>query len=258
MPEKDDLVPNVGFIWDIDGVIVDSPHEEAWRITATKEPWNAAELSSGFYFTNVASRSRYEGGNNILRLKGVYNRLGAKTRRQKDVMLEKFCTEKNTLIKELIRAGEFKLFPDAVTLLLKARSLGVRQAAASASKNANTMLTRATRARVLKDILGDFGALGRGDTLHSAFDVDACGLDLGGKEGTLKFAAEHLNDLPGGKIEKFVVFEDAPGGVKAAKSLGYYSVGVLRIGSKKALREAGADVVVGDLREVELEDLMRV
>jgi beta-phosphoglucomutase-like phosphatase (HAD superfamily) len=53
-----------------------------------------------------------------------------------------------------------------------------------------------------------------------------------------------------------VVFEDAPSGVEAAKSLGYYAVGVLRIGEESALRQAGADIVVSNLRVVKLEDLL--
>jgi len=71
-----------------------------------------------------------------------------------------------------------------------------------------------------------------------------------------KFAAERLNALSQKKIKKFVVFEDAPSGVEAAKSLGYYAVGVLRIGEESALRQAGADIVVSDLRVVKLEDLL--
>ena len=193
-----------------------------------------------------------------MEMKGIYVKLGADTQEKKDAELEKFCTEKNKLIRELIRSDQFKLFPDAVSLLLKARSHGVCQAAASASKNANSMLTRATRARVLKEVLGDSGVMNHGDTLHSMFEVDACGLDLGGKMETQKFASEKLNEIAGGKIEKFVVFEDAPGGVEATKKRGYYSVGILRIGDEKALSDAGADVVVKDMRDLELEDLMRV
>ena len=53
-----------------------------------------------------------------------------------------------------------------------------------------------------------------------------------------------------------MVFEDAPSGVAAAKSLGYYAVGVLRIGAESALRQAGADIVVPDLSMVKLEELL--
>lgn len=247
---------DVGFIWDIDGIVVDSPHEEAWRVTAMKEPWNITELSSYFYFAHVASRPRYEGGNNILQLNGVYERLGAVSKEERAKVLDKYCRQKNALIKELMRRGEFKLFADAIALLLKAKNIGIRQAAASASKNVKNMMLRVPRERIIDEVGDDFGALSEEDSLYSVFDVDACGLDVGGKEAIQKFAAERLNALPQNKLTKFVVFEDAPSGIAAAKSLGYYAVGVLRIGEESALRQAGADIVVPDLSVVKLEDLL--
>lgn len=70
---------HTGFIWDIDSVILDGPHEMAWRETAERPPWNVKSLSTDFYFKYVASRPRLEGADNILRLKGVYEKLGART-----------------------------------------------------------------------------------------------------------------------------------------------------------------------------------
>ncbi|MFC1861999.1 HAD family hydrolase [Chloroflexota bacterium] len=249
-------ITNVGFIWDIDGVVVDSPHEDAWRITAIKEPWNVSELSSEFYFTHVASRPRYEGGQNILEMKGVYERLGAKTADEKDILLDKFCTEKNNLIKDLITAGEFRLFPDAITLLLEAKSMGIKQAAASASKNACDMLTRVSRARIVEEMGNDFGVLAESDTLLSVFEINACGLDLNNKADMQELAAAQLNTLFGGSVKRFVVFEDAPAGILAAKSLGYYAVGVLRIGHEDALYQAGAAIIVRDLKTLKIEELL--
>lgn len=252
------MASGVGFIWDIDGVVIDSPHEEAWRLTVMKEPWNADGLTSDFYFTHVASRPRYEGAHNILGLLGVYERLGATSEEEKKKLMEEYAAEKDALIKDLIQRGEFKLFTDAVALLLKARREGILQAAASASKNASTMLRNTPRSRVLREVGDDFGALGERDSLYSAFDFDACGVDVGGKEQILRFAAQGLLALPEGKIERFVVFEDAPSGTAAAKSLGYYVVGVLRIGEKSALERVGADIVTEDLATIELEDLLRL
>lgn len=257
MPGKGNvLATKLGFIWDIDGVVVDSPHEDAWRITAMGDPWKVSELSPDFYFAHVASRPRYEGGHNILQLKGVYERLGATTAAEKRVLLEEFCTEKNTLIQQLIETGKFKLFTDAVTLLLQAKSMRIKQAAASASKNACEMLTRVSKSRILQEVGDDLGVLAEDDTLFSIFDVDACGLDIGGKGDMLKLAAEQLSALSDGNIERFIVFEDAPSGIEAAKSLGYYTVGVLRIGDEDALRKAGAGIVVQDLRTVKIEELL--
>jgi len=250
------MATNVGFIWDIDGVVVDSPHEDAWRFTATKEPWNVSELSSDFYLAYVASRPRYEGGDNILQHKGIYERLGATTAEAKKILLEQFCTEKNSLIEQLIQAGKFNLFADAITLLLRAKSMGIYQVAASASKNARGMLARISKFRILEEVGDDFGVLAEDDTLLSAFDVDACGLDADSKANMLKLAAEQLDNFSNSNLERFVVFEDAPSGIQAAKSLGYYAIGILRIGQEKDLYKAGADIVVLDLRMLKIDELL--
>lgn len=259
MPRKVDMLANkVGFIWDIDGVVVDSPHEDAWRITAMKEPWCVSELSSDFYFHYVASRPRYAGGHNILQLKGAYKRLGAATEDEKEALLEKFCAEKQKLIVNLIKAGQFKLYSDAIALLLSAKSMGIKQAAASASKNACDMLNRVSRTRIVEEVGEDLGILAENDTLLSIFELDACGLDFDSKSNMIKFAAECLNTLGDGDIKRYVVFEDAPSGIEAAKSLGYYAIGVLRIGHEDALYQAGANVVVSDLRMVKIEELLKL
>ena len=64
------------------------------------------------------------------------------------------------------------------------------------------------------------------------------------------------NNLSNSGIERFVVVEDAPSGIIAAKSVGYYAVGILRIGHEDALYQAGADVVVKDLRTIKIEGLL--
>jgi beta-phosphoglucomutase len=246
----------VGFIWDIDGVVLDSPHEESWRLTAQNEPWNIDNLTTDFYFTHVASRSRYEGAHNILELLGVYERLGARTSESKRSLMERYAAEKDSLTKKMIGRGEFKLFEDAVTLLLKARRAGVLQAAASASKNASTMLRNVSRSRVLEEVGGDFGAMSEADSLYSMFDFDGCGVEFDSKVGILRYAAEGLQKLVDGAMKRFCVFEDAPSGLEAARLLGYHAVGIFRIGKIKALEETGADLVTDDLGGVSLEDLL--
>ena len=150
----------------------------------------------------------------------------------------------------------FTLFPDAVTLLLKAKKMGIWQAAASTSKNAKDMLTLTSRSRVIEEVGEDFGVMREGDTLYSMFEVDVCGIE-DEKEGMQKFAAVRLKAQSNKRIKKFVVFEDAPSGVGAAKSLGFYPIGVLRIGKGEALRKAGAEIVVKDLRRIKIEELIK-
>jgi beta-phosphoglucomutase len=250
------MARRAGFIWDIDGVVLDSPQEEAWRLALAQDPWNTSGLTSDFYFAHVASRPRYEGAHNILDLLGVYRRLGADTGKAKTRLMKQYAEAKDALTKELIARGEFKLFADAVALLLKARNAGVLQAAASASKNAATMLRYVTRARVLTEVGDDFGAMSERDTLYSVFDFDACGVDVGGKAEILEYAAMGLNEGGHERIDRFVVFEDAASGMEAAKSLGFFAVGVWRLGEREMVQASGADLITADLSMVEVEDLL--
>jgi beta-phosphoglucomutase len=252
------MADRAGLIWDIDGVVLDSPHEEAWRRALAKEPWKTEGLTSDFYVTYVASRPRQEGAHNILELLGVYGRLGASSLEAKRELMERYSSEKDLLTKELIAEGEFELFADAAALLCKARQAGILQAAASASKNASALLKLVDRSRVRNEVGGDFGAMSEGDTLFSLFDFDACGAERGGKVGILRYAARGLRSLVKGHIDKLFVFEDTPSGVGAAKSLGYHAVGVLRLGAREALEEAGAEIVTEDLASLEIEDLLRL
>lgn len=250
------MAGRVGFIWDIDGVVLDSPHEESWRLTLAQEPWNAEGLSSDFYFHHLASRPRHECAHNVLELLGVYERLGATTDQDKEALRERYASQKDALVKDLIARGEFRLFADAVTLVLKARRAGIPQAAASASKNASSMLKIVSRDRVVAEVGDDFGAMREGGSLYSVFDLDACGVEVGGRAQILKYAAEGLEKAAGEDLAQFIVFEDAAWGVEAAKSLGYVAVGVWRLGERGALERAGADLVTADLKAVDLADLL--
>jgi beta-phosphoglucomutase len=246
---------SVGFIWDIDGVVVDSPHEEAWRITALKPEWGVQELSSDFYFMHVASRPRYEGANNILRMKGVYERLGAKTEEETEQVLERFCNQKNELIRKLIQEKKFNVFADAVNLIIVSKNEGVRQAAVSASKNARDMLEKIDAQTIAESKEIEIELFKKYDTLHSVFDVDACGLEFKVKEEMIGFTARKLREKTQGKLENYVLFEDAPMAMTAGKKLGMFSVGIQRIGSQESLWDAGADLVVSDLWEIPYPEL---
>lgn len=55
-----------------------------------------------------------------------------------------------------------------------------------------------------------------------------------------------------GKGERVLVVEDAPAGVRAGKGAGCFVLGVATTHGVEALREAGADWVVEDLRGVKV------
>ena len=245
----------VGFIWDVDGVIVDSPHELAWRLTAEKWGVGEGRLDSRFYRDYVSGRPRYEGGNEILKRFGVYEHLGAGTDAEKEKVLEQYCTQKNELFKELVRDGRFNVFGTSIAMVIEARGRGVMQAVASASKNAKSLLMQITSDRIFEVVRRRYDFIEEKNSLYSIFDVDASGLTGKDKSEIFAFAAQRLHELSGGKIRHYIVFEDAPSGIGACKKNRMFCVGIRRIGERSAFVEAGADIVVDDLGELGYDEL---
>src|SRR5690348_7674019 len=119
-------------IFDVDGVLVASPHERAWRevLAGYADP---ARFTTAFYQANVAGKARLEGARSTLELLGVAD---AATRTQA------YAAAKQELIDRLIEEGSFEAFPDAVRLAAALHAAGLQLALASSSKNADAMLRR--------------------------------------------------------------------------------------------------------------------
>jgi beta-phosphoglucomutase-like phosphatase (HAD superfamily) len=140
-------------IFDIDGVVVETPHEQAWR----KAPAGFADLArftTEFYQQNVAGKPRMDGALAALRGLDVPNA---------ETAVNAYAERKQKLIDELIAKRAFAVFPDAMHLLEALKAHGLRVAAASSSKNANPML------RLIPFASG---------ALFDAFDANLCGRDF--------------------------------------------------------------------------------
>ena len=151
-----------------------------------------------------------------------------------------YADKKQALIDRLIEEGSFEVFPDAMRFAAALNVAGLRLALASSSKNAAAMLTR------LK--------LPDGRTLLSLFDADLSGHEVPkGKPDPALFllAAEAVKTSPA----QCIVVEDAPAGIRAARAGGMTAIGIARLGDEVLLSEAGADLVVTSLDQVEVATL---
>lgn len=230
-----------GAIFDVDGVLVDSPHEAAWR-EALQElmegPWrdlapatrySPAAFTTPVYLAQLAGKPRLAGAAAALAYFGLADPDGS--------LAQAYAARKQAKILELIERGAFRRFDDGQRLLLRLKQAGVRLAAASSSKNANAFLSRID--------------LGDGRSMLDLFDANLCGRDFArGKPDPEIFltAAAELGLAP---TECFVV-EDAVSGVQAAVAGGMRAIGVARLDDAEALRAAGADPVVESLDQVDL------
>jgi beta-phosphoglucomutase-like phosphatase (HAD superfamily) len=246
-----------GAIFDVDGVLVDSPHERAWRDTLRelmetrwRDIWPGTSytperFTQHVYQNVVSGKPRISGALAALEYFEVPD---AATR------AEAYAERKQQMVLELIEAGEFTAFPDALHFVLAVRDLGLRIAAASSSKNAALML-----GRIRLDTFGeeqglDYDFLRPDLRLLDLLDVDISGRDFahGKPDPEIFLTAGAELGLPA--AECFVV-EDAVVGVEAAKAGGMAALGVARAGEVELLSAVNADLVVTTLDDVALEGL---
>ncbi|MGV9010761.1 HAD family hydrolase [Brevundimonas sp.] len=214
-------------ILDIDGVLLETPHEQAWRdaLAGFADP---SRFTSGIYQSEVAGRLRLDGAFAALSVLGVPNAKGR---------AGEYEALKQSRLEVLITAGRVSAFADAIRFVDALKAHGIRVAAASSSRNATAMMASIQ--------------LDTGGTLGDRFDVDVSGRAVAhGKPAPDLFllAARALRASP----DACFVVEDSPAGIKAAKAGGMLALGVARQDDAALLVAAGADLVVGSLDDVDL------
>jgi beta-phosphoglucomutase len=246
-----------GAIFDVDGVLVDSPHEQAWREglhQLMENEWSDIQGQTSYaperftpevYQRVMSGKPRYAGAQAALEHFGVPD---AERR-----ALE-YGDRKQVMIVELIEASEFHAYPDALRFVLAVKDAGLRIAAASSSKNANAFLERIRLDKFVEEEGLSYDFVRPGYTLLDILDANVSGRDFEqGKPHPEIFltAAEELGLAPG---ECFVV-EDAANGVQAAKAGNMAALGLARAEDEELLEVAGADLVVTTLDDVSLDAL---
>jgi beta-phosphoglucomutase len=217
-------------IFDVDGVIVASPHEQAWR-EALDGITDPARLTTAIYQTHVAGKPRMDGARAVLAQLAVVDPGG---------VAERYAEAKQSRIEGLIAAGKFAAFPDALRFVAAVKAVGWRLALASSSKNAASMLRQI--------------AMPSGAHLLSLFDADLSGIDLQhGKPDPELFlrAATAIGVSPA----HCLVVEDATAGIAAGVAGGMATLGVARVDDAALLRAAGAGLVVTSLDDVDTRAL---
>jgi beta-phosphoglucomutase-like phosphatase (HAD superfamily) len=246
-----------GVIFDVDGVLVDSPHEQAWREglhQLMENEWSDIRDQTSYspekftpqvYQREMSGKPRLKGAQAALEYFGVPD----PERRARE-----YGDHKQKMIVELIEAKEFKEYPDALRFVLAVKKAGILVAAASSSKNAGAFL-RLVRLDEFAEKEGlSYDFLRPGYSLLDILDADVSGRDFEqGKPHPEIFltAAEELGLPP----EECFVVEDAANGVQAAKAGNMAALGLARAEDEELLEEAGADLVVTSLDDVSLDAL---
>src|SRR5829696_3352448 len=246
-----------GAIFDVDGVLVDSPHELAWRESFRmlmegewrdihdQTSYSPERFTQAVYQQVMAGKPRMAGARAAMEYFGVPD-INAR--------VDQYAAAKHEYVIKLIEQGRFMAFPDALRFILAVKGMGIRVAAASSSKNAGLFLERIRLDTFAAEQRLDYDFIHPEMTLQELFDADISGRDFPkGKPDPAIFltAAEELGVPP----SDCFVAEDASSGIQAAKAAGMVALGVARLDDRGLLLEADADLVVTTLDDVSVRAL---
>jgi len=208
-------------LWDMDGVIVDSNpfHFAAWQETFAKR---------GVEFTKEDFTKLFGTRNDF-----IIRKVLGKELCEEDI--KTIAQEKETSFREKIKRN-IKPFPGAVKLLDTIKRANFRLALVSSAPRENIDL-----------LIGKLN-------LEGFFDCIVFGQEVSeSKPSPLLYllAAEKLRAAP----QNFIVIEDSPFGVKAAKAAGMRCLAVTNTHPKQELEEA--DKVVDSLEDIDLITLIQ-
>jgi beta-phosphoglucomutase len=247
-----------GAIFDVDGVLVDSPHEAAWREALrelmesewrdirSQTSWSAERFTPQVYQQVMSGKPRMSGARAAL---DYFHVPDAETR------VEAYADHKQKMLIDLIDAGEFTAYPDALRFIIAVKDGGILVAAASSSKNAGLFLRQIRLDTFAQDQGITSPSIRPGLSLLEFFDADVSGRDFArGKPHPEMFltAAQELGVAP----EQSFVIEDAATGLQAAKAGHMAALGLSRADDAEMLAAAGADLVVTSLDDVDLAALL--
>ena len=246
-----------GAIFDVDGVLVDSPHEQAWREGLSQlmeNEWSDIRPQTSYaperftpevYQRVMSGKPRYAGAQAVLEHFGVP---------EPEQHAREYGDRKQVMIVELIEASQFHAYPDALRFVLAVKNAGLRISAASSSKNANAFLERIRLNEFVEEEGLSYDFVRSGYPLLDTLDANVSGRDFEqGKPHPEIFltAAEELGLSP----EDCFVVEDAANGVQAAKAGNMAALGLARADDEELLAAANADLVVTSLDDVSLDAL---
>lgn len=239
-------------LFDLDGVVTSTArlHAAAWKLLfdeylagrkALDGPPQPPFDANKDYESFVDGKPRYKGVESFLQSRQIDLPYGALDDPPDAETICGLGNRKNELFHELLHRDGVRPFSSSVTFINAVRSLGLKTAVVSSSRNCETVLKAAGI-----DALFDAKVDG----------IYATELNLNGKPAPDTFleAARLLGVTPG----RSVVFEDAVAGVQAACN-GKFGlvVGVDRADHANDLRRNGADIVVTELTEIKVAEAPR-
>ncbi len=241
---------NLAFLFDVDGVIAEIPHEKSWRKASLE--WKL--IKEGFDFTqfyqkNIAGIPGLSGAKIILDLTGYYQKNKIIVEKEKEEKAMEFRNLKQKCLDEYLDLGDFRLFEEVVSIIKDAKKNKIPLAAISSSENAEKILKKT-------NIYEIFNSTTLGAISHK----------VSKKEDLYILCFEKLcKKLNLKKSLLPIAFEDADKAISAVKTLNYFCIGIARQGlatpeslirngadlayNEKNLKERGYEGIIIDIRQ---------
>jgi trehalose-phosphatase len=232
-------------ILDLDGVVTRTAtlHAQAWKemFDDFLERWSdrGGEDHTPFdferdYLRYVDGKPRFDGVRSFLASRGIELPEGEPDDPVEADTVQGLGNRKNDIFLELLEREEVQLFEDAVGQVRRWQNQGLRTALITSSRNGRRIL----KAAGLEELF---------EVVVDGNDSERLGIRGKPAPDIFLHAARELGVAP----HEAIVVEDAISGVEAGRAGDFgLVVGVARNGGE-ALQQAGADVVVSDLREIE-------
>jgi beta-phosphoglucomutase family hydrolase len=237
-------------IFDLDGVITDTAavHSAAWKqmfdeylqvhSNQTNTPFREFSHEAD-YLPYVDGKPRYQGVASFLESRGIKLPYGTPNDSPHEMTICGLGNRKNQRFNQIIAGGNLIVFQTTLDLIHQLIANGIKVGVASSSKNCQAVL-EAT------GLLPLFGT--RIDGVVSAE------LGLKGKPEPDIFTT--ACDQLGVPYNRAGIVEDAVSGVQAGRNGGFGLVlGIAREGNSQELLANGADLVVTDMAEIDLQTI---
>jgi beta-phosphoglucomutase family hydrolase len=228
-------------VFDMDGVVTDSvpAHRRAWKQTFDSflrragDPVEFDDVSD--YLTYVDGKPRYDGVRSFLQSRGIRLPEGSPDGPPDVETVSGVGNRKNEAFLRTVAEGGIDSYETTLILIDRLRSLSVGVALITSSRNAIPVLEAAGV---------DAGIF---DEVVDGNESDRMGLPGKPHPAIFLEAAARLGE----EAQACVVVEDAVSGVMAGRAGAFGGViGIDRGNNREALEMSGADVVVADLGEV--------
>lgn len=240
-----DVMGMSAYLFDLDGVVTRtaSVHAEAWKRLFDGFLKARAKDPDAFmpfrlpddYVSFVDGKPRYDGVRSFLASRDITLPEGTSDDPPDAETVRGLGNRKNIHFNAVMDEKGVEVFDATVRMVRALRTAGRKVACVSSSKNCRPILARAG----LDDLF---------ETIIDGNDIEARGLAGKPKPDSFLAGARELGVEP----RDAAVIEDAVAGVEAGKAGGFgLVIGIDRGAGHAALLDAGADVVVADLAELE-------